>query len=239
MRTVREQARIAGLLYLLVGVTAPIGLLYVPGKLFVTGDAAATADRIRAAESLLRIGIASELFHQVVCVYLVLALYRLFRGVNESLARQVVVFGALVSVPIVFLNVVNEIAALMLVHGAPFLSVFDPPQRDALAYFFIRLHAQGFNVVQIFWGIWLFPFGALAMRSGYIPRILGLLLILAGGAYLLDSAMTIVLPDLAKVVSPYSMILGLAEVVMMLWLVVWGAVGPRAGESVDPPLGPA
>ena len=134
MRTVRQQARIAGLLYLPVGVTAPIGLLIVPGKLVVSGDAAATAERIRAAEWLLRVGIASELFHQVIGIFLVLALYRLFRNVSPSLARQMVILGALVSVPIVFVNVLNEIAALTLVHGAPFLSAFDPTQRDSLAY---------------------------------------------------------------------------------------------------------
>ena len=88
MRSVRQQARIAGLLYLLVGLTAPIGLLWVPRRLFVTGDAVATAQRIRASEMTLRIGVASELFHQVVCVYLVLALYRLFRRVDEGQARQ-------------------------------------------------------------------------------------------------------------------------------------------------------
>src|SRR6266850_2609585 len=99
MNSTKKQARVAGLLYLLIGVTAPIGLLYVPGKLIVSGDATATADRIRASESLLRIGIASELFHQIICVFLVLALYRLFKAVNEAHARQLVILGALVSVP--------------------------------------------------------------------------------------------------------------------------------------------
>src|SRR5262245_4537665 len=107
MNATQRQARIAGLLYLLMGLTAPIGLVVVPAKLFVRGDATATADRIRASESLLRIGIASELFHQVIFVFLVLALYRLFKGVNEAHARQMVVLGALVSVPIVFLDVLN------------------------------------------------------------------------------------------------------------------------------------
>ncbi len=104
MHPTKKQARVAGLLYLVLAIPAPIGLMYVPSKLIVSGDATATADRLRASESLLRIGIASELFPQIIAIFLVLALYRLFKAVNETLARQMVILGALVSVPIVFLK---------------------------------------------------------------------------------------------------------------------------------------
>src|SRR6185295_14726868 len=137
MRTIRQQARVAGVLYFLLGVTAPIGLLVVPAQLYVTGNAAATAERLRASGWLLRLGIASELVHQVIAVFLVLALYRLFKGVNETHAKQLVVFGALLSVPIVFLNVLNEVAALLLASETKFLSVFDRPELDALALLFL------------------------------------------------------------------------------------------------------
>ena len=133
MNSTQQQARVAGFLYLLLAAIAPIGLLYVPSKLIVSGNATATADNIRASEWLLRIGIASELIHQAIAVFLVLALYRLFKAVNETHAKQMVILGALVSVPIVFINVLNEIAALVLVSGADFLSVFEKPQLDALA----------------------------------------------------------------------------------------------------------
>ena len=169
MDSTRKQAKIAGALYALVAVTAPIGLIYVPGKLFVTGDATATADHIRAFESLLRMGIASELFHQAVEVFLVLVLYGLFKPVSKSLARQLAILG-LVPIPIIFVNVLNEIAALILVSGANFLAVFGKPQLDALAMLFVRLHSQGLQVASIFWGLWLFPFGVLVMRCGFIPR---------------------------------------------------------------------
>jgi hypothetical protein len=165
----QQQARAAGFLYLLLALIAPIGLLYVPGKLIVSRNATATADNIRASEWILRIGIASELIHQIIGVFLVLALYRLFKAVNETHAKQMVILGALVSVPIVFVNVLNEIAALILVRGADFLSVFEKPQLDALAYLFLRLHGQGITVASIFWGLWLFPFGMLVIRSGFIP----------------------------------------------------------------------
>src|SRR3954470_11898021 len=163
MSTTKQQARTAGWLYLLIGVSAPIGLMYVPGKLFVFENATATAHKIRASGWLLRLGIASELFHQIVGVFLVLALYRLFKGVSEALATQLVIFGALVSLPIVFMNVLNEVAALTLVRGPAFLSTFAQPQLDGLAYLFIRLHGQGIYVAAIFWGIWLFPFGILVI----------------------------------------------------------------------------
>jgi hypothetical protein len=177
MSTIGKQARVAGLLYLLVGLTAPFGLVYVPGRLIVSGNAMATADRLRASESLLRFGIAGELLHQTIFIFLVLALYRLLKAVNEPRAWLMVILGALVSVPIVFLNVVNEPAALMLVSGASFLSVFNKDQLDALAFLFLRLHGQGLVVAQIFWGLWLFPFGVLVIQSGFIPRILGYFII--------------------------------------------------------------
>jgi len=165
----QQQARVAGVLYLLIALSAPIGLLYVPGKLIVPGNATATADNIRSSEWLLRIGMASELNHQVIAVFLVLALYRLLRAVNEIHAKQMVILGALVSVPIMFVNVLNEIAALVLVSGADFLSVFEKPQLDALAYLFLRLHGQGITVASIFWGLWLFPFGMFSSARASSP----------------------------------------------------------------------
>ncbi len=119
MDPTKRQARIAGLWYLVLGLTAPIGLMYVPGKVIVSGNPAATIDNLRASESLVRLGIGSELFHQVIGVFLVLALYRLFKAVNEKYAVLLVVFS-LLGLPIVFLNVLNDIAALVLVSGADF-----------------------------------------------------------------------------------------------------------------------
>ncbi len=223
MRSTQQQARAAGRLYLLLALTAPLGLLYVPGKLIVSGNATATADNIRASEWLLRIGIASELIHQIIVVFLVLALYRLFKPVNEALAKQVVILGALVSVPIMFVNVLNDVAALILVSGADFLSVFEKPQLDALAYLFLRLHSQGITVASIFWGLWLFPFGMLVIRSGFIPRVFGVLLMIAGVGYLASSFATLVLPQYAELVSQIAFPLELAEVPIIFWLLIWGA----------------
>ena len=217
-----KQARIAGILYLLVGITAPIGLVFVPSTLIVNGDATATAAHLAASGWLLRLGIASELIHQTIFIFLVLALARLLKAVDEKLAVLMAVL-ALVSVPIVFLNVLNEVAALILVSGADFLSVFDKRQLNALALFALRLHGQGINVAAIFWGLWLFPFGALIMRSGFIPRTLGILLLLAGSAYLASSSAVLVAPQYANQVGAVAVALEAGELPIIFWLLIWGA----------------
>ena len=228
MNSTKKTARFAGLLYLLLAVTAPIGLIYVPNTLIVRGDAAATADRVRASEALLRIGIGSELFHQTIVIFLVLALYRLFKAVNEKQAVLLVILGALVSVPIVFLNVLNEIAALVLLSGADYLSAFDKRQLDALAYLFLRLHSQGIVVASIFWGLWLFPFGMLVIPSGFIPRVLGVLLMIAGFAYVASSFTSLLLPRYAQLVGQFAIVLELGELPIIFWLLIWGAKGRPA-----------
>lgn len=223
---IRRQARVAGLWYVVLAISAPFGLMYVPGELLPSQDATAAANQIRVSAWLLRLAIASELFHQVVCVFLVLALYRLFKAVSETHARQLVVLGALVSVPIVFLNVLNQIAALVLVRGASFLSVFDARQLDALAYLFLRLHGQGILIASIFWGLWLFPFGTLVIRSGFIPPVLGVALFIGGAGYLIVSIYTLILPQLPHVVRQLGENLELGEVPIIFWLAIWGARKP-------------
>ena len=217
-----KSIRTAGLLYLLVTLTAPLGLVYVPSQLIVAGNATATADRIRASEWLLRLGIGSELFHQAVGVFLVLVLYRLFKPVNETRAKQLVVLGALVSVPIMFINVLNEIAALILVGGADFLSSFQKGQLDALAFLFLRLHNHGVEVASIFWGLWLFPFGALVIQSGFIPRWLGVLLFVAGSAYLASATVSILQPQYSNAVGQTALVFEMGELPIVFWLLVRG-----------------
>jgi hypothetical protein len=229
MRSIKEQARAAGFLYFLIGVSAPIGLEFVPSKLIVRGDATATAAKLVASEWLLRLGIGTELFHQAVCVFLVVALYRLFKAVDERQAALLVILGAFVSVPIVFLNVLNEIAALILVSGAGFLSAFTKPELDALAYLFLRLHGQGIVVASVFWGLWLFPFGILVVRSGFIPRIFGILLFLAGAGYLIACVATLLLPQYGPRVVPFATALEIGEVPIILYLLIWGARDKPSG----------
>ncbi len=235
MNSTKKQARVAGLLYLLASIIGFFCLAYVPGKLIVSGDATGTANQIRASETLLRFGIASELIAFTIFIFVVLALYRLFKAVNGKHALAMVIL-LLISIPISLLNVLNEIAALVLVSGGGFLSAFEKGQVDALAYLFLRLHGQGFIVAQIFWGLWLFPFGILVIRSGFIPRFLGVLLFVAGSGYLASSFTSLLLPQYARLVDQFAMALTAGELPIIFWLLIWGAKVPPLDQ---PPHDPA
>ena len=232
MVTIKKQARLVGLLYLLLGVTAPVALVYVPSKLMVPDNAAATIDNIRNHTSTLRLGIAFEMIHQIIAIFVVLELYRLFRPVSVRLARQLLVLGCLISIPIMFANILNEVATLLLLSGADYLSSFTTPQLDALAYMFTRLHARGLDVASVFWGLWLFPFGLLVIKSGFIPRFLGYLLFVAGAGYVINSFIALSAPQHLKAFGDIAMIMYFGEPPIMLWLLIWGARGPRANEPM-------
>jgi len=222
MTSLSKNARVAGLFYLTL-MTAPLRLIYIPNKLFVHGDATATANNIAAHETLFRLGILSDLFTATMVIFLTLALYRLFEGVDEGLARLVVILGALMVTPISFLNTINDAAALVLVRGADFLTVFDKLQRDALAMLFLRLHGHGVLVNEVFWGLWLLPFGLLVYRSRFLPRILGVWLMLNCFAYLAESVTGILWPQYESTVSNWAFPVMFGELAIMLWLIIMGA----------------
>jgi hypothetical protein len=221
MNSTKKAARFAGLLYVLACIPAPFSLIYLPRKLIVPGNATATANNILASESTFRLGMAGELISTIAFLFVVLALYRLLQGVNKRQASLMVTLFA-ISIPISFLNVLNEIAALILLRGADFLSVFTRPQRDALAMVFLRLHGHGFGVAAIFWGLWLFPFGLLVYRSGFIPRILGVLLIINCFAYVIPSFTAVLLPQYKDVVTRIALPFLLGEAAIVLWLLTKG-----------------
>jgi hypothetical protein len=151
--------------------------------------------------------------------------------VNKPLASLMVTLFA-ISIPISCLNVLNNIAALILVRGADFLSVFTKPQLDALAMVFLRLHSSGLLVAQIFWGLWLFPFGILVYRSGFIPRILGVLLILNGFAYPIQSFTSFLLPQYAGVVSRITFPVLFGEAAIILWFLIRGVRDQPLVEAI-------
>jgi len=214
--------RVAGLLYLGL-MTAPLRLMYIPSTLFVRGDATATANNIAAHETLFRLGILSDLFTGTLAIFLTLALYRLFKDVDRNLAVLMVILGSLMVTPIYFVNTLNDAAALILARGADFLSVFDKPQRDALAMLFLRLHHHGVVANEIFWGLWLLPFGLLVRKSGFIPRILGLWLILNGFAYVVISLTGLLFPQYESIVFNSTLPATLGEIAIVLWLLIKGA----------------
>ena len=223
----RNPGRLAGLLYVVASIPGFFGLLYVPGKLIVDGDATATAQRIATSATLFRLGIAAELVGQALFIFVAVALYHLLKCVNRRHAWLMLIL-ILSSVPIAFLNEVNSMAALALVRGAGFLTVFEKPQRDALAMLFLNLRSYGFDVIQIFWGLWLFPLGLLVYRSGFIPRIFGVLLMLNCVTFPANTLMSLLLPQYERVVSRWMMPLGFGELAFMFWLLIMGAKSATA-----------
>jgi hypothetical protein len=236
MTSINSKARTAGLVYLLCVLIAPYRLIYVPNTLFVSGDAAATAANIAAHETIFRLGIFSDLLTGVIQIFLALAFYQLFKDVNRKQAALLVIVSGILITAIYFFNILNDAAALLLVHGADFLSVFTKEQRDALAMLFLRLHGQEINAAEILWGLWLFPMAALVLRSGFLPRLFGYWLILNGVAYVAQSIAWAVLPQFQDMISSIATPFQFGEIVFMLWLLIMGARKSfrRGGELVVP-----
>lgn len=229
----KRTARLAGLLYLLVVLTGPFILIYVPGKLFVPGDATGTVRNILAHESLFQTHIAVSMISELCFIAVVLVLYRLLKGVNRSLASLMVIL-VLIDAPLAFLSVANEVATLSLVRGTEFLAAFDQPQRDAVAMLLMTVDGQSELVSYLFWGLWLLPLGLLVYRSGFLPRFLGIWLFINGVAYVAISATGLVSPQHLTVVSTGATPLLLGEVALTLWLLIVGVrVTPATMASVD------
>ena len=222
MDSTKRTARLAGLAYLLLGITSAFGLLCAP---LVRGDTKAIAYKIAASELLFRVSIVSDLISQVCGIFLVLLLYRLLRPVNRNHAALMVILF-LVSVPISFVLALNDVAAQILLSGARSLSAFTRPQLDILAMVFLRLHINGVFALEIFWGLWLFPFGLLVFKSRFLPRALGVLLIIAGFAYVAHSLTSLLLlPGHQSIAYQSATMVARAagELPIMFWLLIKGA----------------
>lgn len=221
LNSLKKQSRLGALLYFINGLPAPFALLYVPSVLIVRGDAAATANNVRNSEALFRLGMFVELFSATIVIFAMVAFYELFKRVSHKQAMTMIIL-MLVSVPISYLNLLNDLAALTLARSPAFLSaVFDKTQLDALVVFFLRLHNQGIILAQIFWGLWLFPFGIVVIRSGFIPRFVGIAGIVAGCGYVISSSVSLFLPASAQGIGQLAMILGAGELAF-LWMLIWG-----------------
>jgi len=209
-------ARIAGLLYLTM---VPLGFFGMFGhsNLIVPGDAATTVSNIKASELLFRFSIMSALVVQIVNILLVLVLYKLLRPVNRTHALLMVVFF-LVSVPITMLNEVNQFAALKLLSDANYLAVFETDQLYAQVLLFLDLHEHGIHISGMFWGLWLFPMGYLVFKSDFLPKILGVLLIIGGVGYLADSIRFFFFPSFGSI-AIYTF---WGELLLPLWLLIKG-----------------
>ncbi len=211
-------ARVAGTLYLILVPLAILGFPFGPTHLFVPGDAAATASNVAASVGLFRLSVVINILGAIVNALVALALYRLLKVVNKNMASLMVIF-LLLSVPIGMLNEVNHLAALRLLVGASYLTPFTASQLQGLALFFHDLHGFGLTIAQVFWGLWLFPMGYLIYKSGFLPRILGALMIVGCFGYLAVSLASILFPGYSL---DFLRFAAIGEVLLPLWLVIKG-----------------
>ena len=229
----KRDARIAGWLYFLFVVPGPFCLMYVPNKIMVPGDAAASAANLLVHEMLLRTSVVIWLLGMALWIVLALALYRIFSGVSKGLASLLVIFVA-VSAGIGFLNELNNLAAILVLRGNEFAGTLTQPQREAVAMLFLRLHGQGHAVNEMFWGLWLLPFGLLIARSHFIPRLLGIWLLLDGFAWVGLSMVALLAPSYNDLAFKTAQPAVFAELAVMLWLMTIGVRAPATMRDAMP-----
>ena len=221
LSSLKKTARLAGLLYFIWVLTGLYGVFYIPSQTIVPGDAAATANKILGNEFLFRTGIINDIISTTIWVFIALVLYRLFKQVNERQAKLLVAL-VIVQIPAVFFMEALNITSLMILKGEV-LKTFAISQRQDLAMMFFKINDYGSLVLETFWGLWLLPFGLLAYNSKFIPRILGVFLILNGIAYIIPSFTSLLFPNYATIVSRFALpfwILG--EISIMLWFLIKG-----------------
>lgn len=223
MTPLSKQARIAGALYILLALIAPLRLMVIPQTIFVSGNASATASNIAAHETLFRLGIVADLLSGMAIVIVTLALYRLLKASGRTPALLMVVLGGVLPGVIYFLNTANDAAALKLIGGAPYLDVFDKAQREALALLFLHLHGAVVTAAEMLWGVWLLPLAFLVWRCGFVPRVFAVWLALNGVAYIVQSVAGFIAPAYTDSLESICFPLQLGEIAFMLWMLVMGA----------------
>src|SRR6266550_9039057 len=225
----KRRARLAGAVYVSLGVAAAFGYYHAP---LVKGDIGDIGRDITASDLRFRIGVVSDVLSTTLAVPLALLLYRLLKPVNKTQAALMALL-LLLAVPISFVVSLNYVAAQLLLSGAPEVSALTGGQRDALGMLFLRLHTDGVLAVEIFWGLWLLPFGLLVMRSNFLPRVLGILLIIAGVAYVAHSITSLLLGGHRIIAYERVTMLARAagEFPIMFWLLIKGADTRRASDQ--------
>lgn len=219
--SLKKTARIAGLLYLFLIITGVYCIIYVPSQIGGGGDTFATAKNILAHEFLFRTSIISDLISNTIFVLLVLVLYRLFKQVNENQAKLMFAL-VIVQIPFVLLMEAFNITSLMILKGE-ILKTFELSQRQDLAILFLKINEYGTLPLEMFWGLWLLPFGLLVYKSVFIPRVFGILLIIAGFAYMLDSFISLLFPSYSAFVNrPTLLFVAIGEISITLWLLIKG-----------------
>lgn len=219
--TLKKTARLAGLLYLILVITGVFSIMYVSSQIIVQDDAITTAKNILAKEFLFRTGIVNDLISNTIFVFLVLVLYRMFKQINENQAKLMVAL-VFVQIPVVFIMESLNITSLMIFKGE-LLQTFEINQRQDFAMLFLKINDYCTLTIELFWGLWLLPFGLLVYKSRFIPRIFGIFLIIAGVAYINSSLTSLLFPSYSTFVSqPTLLLVAIGEISITLWLIIKG-----------------
>ncbi|MDQ6877552.1 MAG: DUF4386 domain-containing protein [Candidatus Dormibacteraeota bacterium] len=228
-------ARIAGGLYLFLGIFGGFAQGYVYPKLFGAGNATNTVRDLIANSDLVRVGVVSDLFQATVWVLLAITLYGLLRHVSTTAASVMVVFAAL-GAGITMLNSVFEYEALRVATGALNLGASSSSGSSGLALLLVDAQHNGLLIASIFMGLWLVPLGYLAYKSGWFPKVLGVVLIVGGACYIVDLAAAFLIPDLGKAIHGYVTIPSIiAEISLLVYLLAIGVRSPKTAELSSEP----
>lgn len=236
MNPSKRLARIAGALYLAIALLAGFAIQFVRPKVYVAGDASATADNIAANVGLFRLGFLADLTQSACMLLVAMALCLLFQHVNKNAARAIVVFAA-ISVAIQCLNLAPYLAALSLATDPSYATAFGPGGSEALVLLMMDLQHSGFLIAQVFFGLWLLPMGYLAFISGMFPKALGVLLVIACFSYLAHVPFVFLWPEAGTMLTPFvAMPAVLAEVWMVFYLLIRGVRIPQPDKEVLAPV---
>ena len=230
VKSPKRLARIAGVLYLLVGIFGGFAEGFVDPKVYVAGNAATTAGNVVANSGLVRMGVVAHLLDGTFFVFLAMSLYVLLRHVNKNVARAMLVLVALAT-GIICLNAVFQFEGLRVATGAVDLTAFGGAGSNALVLLLLDTQRYGTLIAQVFFGLWLVPLGYLACKSGgWFPKWLGVLLVAGGVCYLADMLALFLVPDFGQKVNVLLVIPPtIAEIAMVVYLLVIGVniVEPR------------
>jgi len=223
METNRQTARLAGFFYLIVIVTGLFSLMYVPSKLIVWENPALTFQNISSSAQLFRLSIASSIICYIAFTLLPLVLYKLLKAVDDRYAKLMAIL-ALISIPISFINLQSRFSVLTIIEGTDYLKIFDLKQLQVQMMFLLSSYNKGLLIAQIFWGLWLFPFGYLVYKSGFLPKVLGIFLMLGCFGYVINVFGRTAIPHFSdNPISGYiTLPATIGEIGTCLWLLLVG-----------------
>lgn len=221
MNSLKTMARRAGLLYFIMDVFLIFGGMYVDSKLFVPGNAEVTISNILSNGMLFRLGFVSILIGHTLILILVMALYNLFQSVDKGQARLMVIL-VVAAVPVVFLNMINQYVPVLLSSNSGYLSVFSAAQLKSISMIFLEMYQHGNMIAEIFWGLWLIPLGVLVYKSGFIPKVLGVLLFVGCIGHLISFIATFLFPAYKVILNSIGNTAMVGELPIFLWLLTMG-----------------